>query len=85
MKYGGEYRPDRIRGRHLDRLAEELGITSRRMRIRAHDLAGRVTTSTEGARRMLPVDWQGSKVIDGIVDVVREMARVVWKAAEERG
>jgi serine/threonine-protein kinase HipA len=26
MKYGGEYRPERIRGRHLDRLAADLGI-----------------------------------------------------------
>jgi serine/threonine-protein kinase HipA len=85
MKYGREYRPDRIRGRHLDRLAKELGIASRRVRIRAHTLAGIVTTSTENARRRLPEEWQGSEVIDGIVDVVRGMARVLWDAAAERG
>jgi hypothetical protein len=44
-----------------------------------------VTTSTEAARERLPGEWQGSEVIDGIVDVVREMARVLWDAAEERG
>jgi serine/threonine-protein kinase HipA len=84
MKYGGEYRPERIRGRHLDRLAKELGISSRRVRIRAHSLAGAVTASTEAARGELPGDWQDSEVIDGVVDVARAMARVVWDAAEER-
>jgi hypothetical protein len=72
-------------GRHLDRLAKELGIASRRVRIRAHTLAGIVTTSTENARRRLPEEWQDSEVIDGIVDVVRGMARVFWDAAAERG
>jgi serine/threonine-protein kinase HipA len=84
MKYGGEYRPDRVRGRHLDRLAKELGIASRRVRIRAHTLAGIVTTSTERARRRLPLEWQGSEVIDGVIEVVLEMARLVWNAADER-
>jgi serine/threonine-protein kinase HipA len=85
MKYGREYRPDRIRGRHLDRFAEELGLASRRVRIRAHALAGIVTTSTEDARRNLPDEWQDSEVIDGVIEVVREMARVLWDAAAERG
>lgn len=85
MKYGGEYRPERIRGRHLDRLAGELGIASRRVRIRAHALAGIVTTSAERAQQRLPLEWQDSEVIDGVIEVVREMARVVWDAAAERG
>lgn len=39
MKYGGEYRPDRIRRRHLVRLAEDLGVSKSTVAVRANDLA----------------------------------------------
>jgi serine/threonine-protein kinase HipA len=83
MKYGGEYRFDRIRGRHLDRLAGELGLSPARTRTRIEGLADRVVGSATGARARLPVAWQGDEVLDGIEEVVRESARRLARAAAE--
>jgi len=83
MKYGGEYRPERIRGRHLDRMAIDLGVAPRRVRLRALDLSERVTNSTGGARGHLPGRSQEGPVIDGIIAIVEEMADVLRSAAAE--
>jgi serine/threonine-protein kinase HipA len=83
MKYGGEYRPERIRGRHLDRMSTDLGVAARRVRVRAENLADLVIGSTENARRRLPEPRQSSNVIDGIIEIVEEMALMLRKAAAE--
>jgi len=83
MKYGGEYRPEYIRGRHLDRMAGELGVAPRRVRVRAVGMAERVADSTEAARERLPGLSRDGAVIDGIVGIVEEMARSLYEAAEE--
>jgi serine/threonine-protein kinase HipA len=84
MKYGGEYRPDRIRGRHLDRMGADLGIAARRVRKHAIDISGIAVASAEKARARLPGPWQDARVIDGIVEVIEEFAEVLRQAAAEQ-
>lgn len=83
MKYGGEYRPEWIRGRHLDRLGEDLGIAPRRVRKHAKEIAGLALERSEPAREALPPRWQDSPIIDSIDLVVAEFAEVLRRAADE--
>ncbi|HEX3735440.1 MAG TPA: type II toxin-antitoxin system HipA family toxin [Solirubrobacterales bacterium] len=83
MKYGGEYRPDRIRGRHLDRIGVDLGIAGRRVRKHATDISERAVSAAERARLRLPAPWQEAAVIAGIVEVVEEFAETLRRAAAE--
>jgi serine/threonine-protein kinase HipA len=83
MKYGGEYRSDRIRGRHLGRLANELGISESMVRTRVRELAGRVEESIADARSLLPEAWQGAEVIDGIEGVIDDSVERLTRAAAE--
>lgn len=85
MKYGGEYRPDRVRGRHLDRLGEDLGIASKRVRLHAREIADRATSSGETARAALPAAWQGAAIIDAIDQNISEFAESLRRAAAEPG
>lgn len=83
MKYGGEYRPERIRGRHLDRLADDLGIPARGVRRRIGELLERVTASLGPARGQLPDRWQAVPTIEGITAVIDEMSEMTERAAAE--
>jgi serine/threonine-protein kinase HipA len=83
MKYGGEYRPRRIRGRHLDRLAGDLEISPRTVRSHATDMVDRVLSSRSVARLGLPSPWQDVELIDGIDKVVAETAEALERAADE--
>ncbi|HEX3173956.1 MAG TPA: type II toxin-antitoxin system HipA family toxin [Solirubrobacterales bacterium] len=83
MKYGGEYRFDRIRGRHVERLAAELGVSAKMTRTRVKDLSGRTVEALAGARERLPADWQDERVLDRIETLVRKMAEGVVAAAAE--
>jgi len=83
MKYGGEYRFDRVRGRHIDRLARELGISEIMTRTRVKALAERAVEGFEGARTRLPAEWQEAAVVDGIRDIVAEAAELLVVAATE--
>jgi serine/threonine-protein kinase HipA len=83
MKYGGEYRPRYIRGRHLDRLASDLEISARLVRSRAGELAGRTIGARADARRQLPDDWQGRPLLDEIDAIVADAADGLRGAAAE--
>ncbi|HET9676558.1 MAG TPA: type II toxin-antitoxin system HipA family toxin [Solirubrobacterales bacterium] len=83
MKYGGEYRPEWIRGRHLDRLGEDLGIAPRRVRKHANEIASLALERSEPAREALPPLWRDSPIIDSIDLVVAEFADVLRRAADE--
>ena len=83
MKYGGEYRADRIRGRHLDRLAADLEVSPRTVRAHARDVAGRIVESTGAARLRLPERLQAAAVIDGIGGIVGDTAGILHRAAAE--
>lgn len=83
MKYGGEYRADRIRGRHLDRLAADLGIAARTVRAHAEEVSERVLASTEVAHDLLPPPWGGAELLDEIDAFLGESAAALRKAAAE--
>lgn len=72
MKYGGENRPNYLRRRHLDRLAEELRVKSTLVRRRADAMIERVTTSTDAARRALPAKFQAKQILDEIIALTGE-------------
>lgn len=83
MKYGGENRPDYIRGRHLERLAEDLGIAPRLMRDRAHELTGRVDGAKEEARQRLPPPWRDRAIVDAIDQVIERNGDTLRHALAE--
>jgi serine/threonine-protein kinase HipA len=83
MKYGGEYRADRIRGRHLDRLADDLGITMRHVRRRVIDLGERVIAASAAARERVPAPWGAAGLIDQLEAFTAEVAADLRKAAAE--
>jgi len=83
MKYGGEYRPDRVRGRHLDRMGDDLGIAGRRVRERADAIAQAALDSRADARESLSSPWREDPIIDAIDEVVTELAGVLRRAADE--
>jgi serine/threonine-protein kinase HipA len=83
MKYGGEYKPDWIRGRHLDRVGADLGIASSRVRLRATEIADNVVASAEEVRRTLPEGWQDHDVIDGIIEIINMLADTLSRAATD--
>jgi serine/threonine-protein kinase HipA len=74
MKYGGEYRSDRIRRRHLERLAADLEISKSTVLVRGNDLACKVRSACRAARSRLPGKWQDAKIIDNIEAVIRQNA-----------
>lgn len=83
MKYGGEYRPDRIRGRHLDRLADDLEIADRRVRAHADVIPRAVLGSRAAARESLPAPWRDDPIIDAIDETIVEFAELLRRAAGE--
>jgi serine/threonine-protein kinase HipA len=83
MKYGSEYRPRYIRGRHLDRLAGDLEVSSGLVRSRAIDLAERTVAARAGARLQLPEGWQERPLLDEILATVGDAAEALRRAAAE--
>jgi serine/threonine-protein kinase HipA len=83
MKYGGEYRFDRVRGRHLDRLAGDAGIAPGLARQRVEMLVGRIGTSCEAARERLPEGWRDAPILAAIEDVIVDAAGLLRSAASE--
>jgi|GEM_PF-4193761 len=83
MKYGGEYRPDRIRGRHLDRLGDALGVARRRVRKHAEDIATIAVRSREATRERLEDPWRQDPILDSIEETVEQFAKVLSDAAAE--
>ncbi|HWN72985.1 MAG TPA: type II toxin-antitoxin system HipA family toxin [Solirubrobacterales bacterium] len=83
MKYGGEYRGDRIRGRHLDRLAAELEIAPAAVRRRAREMGERVLAAAPGARERLPEPWQSAEILASINQLVGDTAEELRRAADE--
>jgi serine/threonine-protein kinase HipA len=85
MKYGGEYRGDRIRGRHLERLASELEISPGGVRRRAYEIGERVLAASPRAREKLPEPWRGAELLDSIDQLVKDSAGEINRAAGESG
>jgi len=83
MKYGGEYRPEWIRGRHLERLGNDLGIAPRRVRSQASEIA-RITLGLRGTgRERLPLPWREDPILDAVDETIATFAEVLLRAAGE--
>lgn len=86
MRYGGENRPTYLRGRHLDRLAEDLAVRPALVRRRAVAMRERVEAATEAARRSLPVEFQDRPIVEEAARLFGERATMLAeRAAEGRG
>jgi serine/threonine-protein kinase HipA len=77
MGIGGEYRPDYVEPRHLDRLLDEagLGVAAARRRLRAH--AAVAPTAARAVRERLVADGWDKPILERICAiVVRRAARL---------
>ncbi|HEX2392106.1 MAG TPA: type II toxin-antitoxin system HipA family toxin [Solirubrobacterales bacterium] len=83
MKYGGEYRADRIRGRHLDRLAADLEVSPAVVRRRAGEMAERTLAAAAPARDDLPAPWRGAELIEELDSFLVDGADSLRRAAAE--
>lgn len=70
MKYGGENRPDYLRRRHLERLAEDLGVKSALVRRRGEAMIERVEAAFTDARRSLPESFQDRAILNEIATIL---------------
>ena len=83
MRYGGEYRPAYLRGRHLDRLAQDLGVKPALVRRRAIAMRERTEAAVEEARRSLPPGFQDRPILDKVIEVLGERGEALTKCATE--
>ena len=83
MRYGGENRPRYIRGRHLDRLAKDLGVKPTLVRRRALAMRERVEAALADARRTLPAEFQDRPILERIEAVVLERGEMLAARASE--
>jgi serine/threonine-protein kinase HipA len=81
MRIGGEYRPDYVRARHLERLLADAGLgraaALRRLRAMA---AAAPAAARETRSEMARAGWE-APVLDRIVEIVEERARWLADAA----
>lgn len=85
MRYGGENRPEYLRGRHLDRLANDLGVKPALVRRRAIAMRERTEAAVEEARRSLPTEFQDRPILDKMIEVISERGDSLTKRAGEVG
>lgn len=85
MRYGGENRPAYLRGRHLDRLAKDLGVKPALVRRRAVDMHERLEAAVGEARRSLPEEFQDRPILDKVTAVLAEWGETLAKRAAEVG
>jgi serine/threonine-protein kinase HipA len=83
MRYGGENRPAYLRGRHLDRLARDLGVKPALVRRRAISMRERTEAAAEEARRSLPAEFQDRPILDQVIEMLGERGEALAKRATE--
>lgn len=83
MRYGGENRPAYLRGRHLDRLARDLGVKPALVRRRAISMRERLEAAAEEARGSLPAEFQDRPVVDKVIRELGERCEALTKRATE--
>jgi len=83
MRYGGENRAAYLRGRHLDRLARDLGVKPALVRRRAIAMCERAEAAVEEARRSLPAEFQDRPILDKVIEVLGERVEALARRATE--
>jgi serine/threonine-protein kinase HipA len=85
MRYGGENRPEYLRGRHLDRLARDLSVKPALVRRRAISMRERTEAAVDEARRSLPAEFQDRPILDRVIAVLGDRGdRLAKRAVEVR-
>ncbi|HET8862258.1 MAG TPA: type II toxin-antitoxin system HipA family toxin [Solirubrobacterales bacterium] len=85
MRYGGENRPEYLRRRHLERLADDLGVKPALVRRRGEAMVERVEAAADGARRSLPERFQDRPILDQIDAVLVARSERLRQAISEPG
>jgi serine/threonine-protein kinase HipA len=77
MSIGGEYRPEYVRARHLDRLFDEAGLGAAAARRRLREFARDAPEAARvGRQRLIAGGWDAS-VLELIVDLVKRRAELM--------
>jgi serine/threonine-protein kinase HipA len=84
MGIGGEYRPDYVEPRHIDRLLDDagLGAAAARRRLRAH--AAAAPAAARGVRAQLVADGWDKPVLERIIAIVARRAARLTALASTR-
>lgn len=83
MRLGGESKPEYLRRRHLDRLAEQLEVSPAFVLRRLDLMVALVRSAQEESRRRLPLAFQDRQVIERIDAVVAKRSERLLKARSE--
>jgi serine/threonine-protein kinase HipA len=83
MRLGGENKPEYLRRRHLDRLAEQLAVKPSLILRRLDLIVAGVRAVQEEARRTLPPAFQDREVIDRVDAVIAKRTERLIKARGE--
>ena len=75
MSIGGEYRPEYVRARHLDRLFDEAGLGAAAARRRLRGMARDAPGAARNARQQLIDTGWDAPVLGRIVELIDERAR----------
>jgi len=81
MKIGGEYRPDYVRSRHLDRLLTDAGLGAAPSRRRLRALATSAPRAAAAARAALAEDGWDSPTLAAIEHIVGQRAQWLLEIA----
>lgn len=83
MKIGGEYRPEWVRGRHLERMATDLGMSGPAVRERAEALCDRVLSAREAAATELGSPFEDRPIVRRIHDLISDRVGLLRAACAE--
>jgi len=75
MSIGGEYRPEYVRARHLDRLFDEAGLGAAAARRRLRGMARDAPGAARNAREQLIDTGWDAPILGRIVELIDERAR----------
>jgi hypothetical protein len=81
MSIGGEYRPDYVRPRHLDRLLAEAGLGAAAARRRLRGLADEAPAAVRDAREMLAGEGWEAPVLLRVAEIVERRAAQLTEIA----
>ncbi len=81
MSIGGEYRPDYVRARHLDRMLGDAGLGVAAARRRLRGLATRAPTAARAAQAALAAQGWDAAVATEIVEIVERRATRLMEIA----
>jgi serine/threonine-protein kinase HipA len=84
MSIGGEYRPDYVRSRHLDRLIDNAGLGAAAVRRRLRSFAAEAPAAARQVRNVLAADGWDAPVLARVVEVVEQRADLLTEIAAAR-